>query len=237
MVCATRDVRHRAVQLDEGLELAARGLRQADAELSRAIDRLDRDARAARGADNDRVVDEWLDHMHAATFQGAAHSMAAVGMLAPLVESMFKCAFPAIRDRLIDARDSLVDAVRPNMPAGRRWDCRFARSGGQDLVRGVVELLDDTGLSANLPADLKPTLGALFGYRNKMLHCGFEWPEDERRLFGDRIAREWPSHWFKSATTDELPWMFYMSESFVDHCVATIDEIIVGLGRFVRTHG
>ena len=35
-----------------------------------------------------------VDHLHQSVFQDAAHSMAAVGMLAPFVESLFKQAFP-----------------------------------------------------------------------------------------------------------------------------------------------
>ena len=34
-----------------------------------------------------------------------------------------------------------------------------------------------------LPGDLEITLRALFAYRNKMLHCGFEWSEDETTKF------------------------------------------------------
>ena len=219
--------------------IAIRGMlqrqRAEDAELSAAITRLDGEARRLRGLANERAVDEWIDHLHASVFQGAAHSMAAVGMLAPLTESLLKRSFLGIRDLLVQRQDPLLYSVRPHMPEDQRWKCQCVAGGGVDLVRGVLELVNDLGLAAVLPSDLKPTLEALFGYRNKNLHCGFEWPEDERRKFAERLAREWPSHWFSSAETGGEPWIFYMSDEFVDHCLATVEAILDGLGGFVRS--
>ena len=40
--------------------------------------------------------------------------------------------------------------------------------------------------------------------------------------------------WFGRATTGGEPWVFYLSPAFVDHCLGTIDAVIVGLGAFVR---
>jgi hypothetical protein len=209
--------------------------RLADDELSRKIKVLDSEARRLVGLANWRASEEWCEHLHASAFQDAAHSMAAVGMLAPLIESMFKRAFLGIRDFLTQRQDPLAHSVRLHMPQDQRWDCRVARGGGDDFVRGVLELAGDLGLGAFLPNDLKPTLEALRGYRNKMLHDGFEWPDAERRKFAERVAREWPPHWFTSASTGGLPWIFYMSDAFVDHCLTTVDAILDGLGRFVRS--
>ena len=30
--------------------------------------------------------------------------------------------------------------------------------------------------------------------------------------------------------------MFYVTDAFVDHCLATVDQILDGLGAFVRRH-
>lgn len=209
--------------------------RVADGELSSKMQALEVAARRLVGLANARAVDEYGEHFHASVFQDAAHSMAAVGMLAPLIESMLKRAFLGIRDFLVQRQDPLIHSVRPHMPEALRWKCQCVRGGREDLVRGVLELVDDLGLSTFLPNDLKATLEALFGYRNKNLHCGFEWPEDELRKFDERFAREWPPHWFTSAKTGSQPWIFYMSDAFVDHCLTTVDAILDGLGRFVRS--
>src|SRR3989442_3103051 len=44
------------------------------------------------------AVDEWVDLLHDSVYQRATHSMAAVRMLAPLVESMFFVAFYKVRE-------------------------------------------------------------------------------------------------------------------------------------------
>jgi hypothetical protein len=91
-------------------------------------------------------------------------------------------------------------------------------------------LAEATGPISHLPNDLEPTLQARFGYRNKMFHKGFEWPVKERTNFERRIPEEgWPPEWFAEATTDEAPWIFYLTDTFIDHCLS-IDQIIEGLG-------
>lgn len=50
-----------------------------------------------RGDTASGAVDQWVSVLHDSVYQRAAHSMAAVGMLAPLVESMFDEAFHTTR--------------------------------------------------------------------------------------------------------------------------------------------
>ena len=201
---------------------AIRGLlrrhRQADDALSNEIKAIEAFAKQASGSANERAVDDWVDHLHQSVFQDAAHSMAAVGMLAPFVESLFKQAFPGIRDLLERNGRVLATHARWTMPKSRRWDCRYASLSPhtKHIVEGIMELAEATGLAADLPADLRKTLAALFGYRNKMFHLGFEWPDTERSAFERRIVDDgWPQDWFTQATTDGKPWVFYLSDTFV----------------------
>lgn len=84
-----------------------------------------------------------------------------------------------------------------------------------------------------LPQDLEPVLSALFAYRNKMFHGGFEWLSEElkdfERLLGENL---WPRDWFSGATVDDEPWMFYMTPLFVDHCLETAEKAITGIALF-----
>src|SRR2546430_12479329 len=57
---------------------------QEDAETERQIKEVDEYARKTSGWRNQRAVDEWVDLLHGSTYQGAAHSMAALGVLAPV---------------------------------------------------------------------------------------------------------------------------------------------------------
>jgi len=109
---------------------AIRGLlrlhRQADEALSNEIKAIEAFAAQASGDANEQAVDEWVDRLHQFVFQDAAHSMSAVGMLAPFVESLFKQAFPGLRN-LLDRNGRLAVAqVRCKMPKSKRWNCEYA---------------------------------------------------------------------------------------------------------------
>ncbi len=210
---------------------------QADEELAKEIRAIEAFAKQASGIANDRAVDEWVDHLHHSIFQDAAHSMAAVGMLAPLLESLFHHAFVGTRDLLTRHGWTAPAHARWRLLPEQHWDCGYTSAGRKHLVAGVVELAAITGLSEFLPANLKTTLDALFGYRNKMLHLGFEWPEPERLAFAKTIeVNGWDPAWFSKATSGGEPWMFYMSDAFIDHCLAMVEQIFDALGAFVRRH-
>src|SRR5271166_6841873 len=71
--------------------------RMANKELQDEINRIEEYARQTSGFRNERAVDEWIERLHGSVYQDAANSMAAVGMLAPLVESIFTQAFQSVR--------------------------------------------------------------------------------------------------------------------------------------------
>jgi len=210
--------------------------RRADDELLADIKRIEESAQRTRGLRNEQAVDEWTDHLNAAVFQDAAHSMAAVGMLAPLIESIFYQAFQGIRRHYREAGFPSPSHSRWQQPAEDQWDCHFVWNKGRrskKLVEGIMQLAEATTLSTYLPTGLLAILDALFEYRNKMFHCGFEWPVEERVRFQARIIdAKWPADWFAKATIGEKPWIFYLTDTFINLCLATVDEIIAGIGAF-----
>ena len=138
-------------------------------------------------------------------YQDAAHSMAAVGMIAPLIESAFRAAFRSIENEL-----------------PRR-----------NLVRTIVKRVEEVGMKDYLPADLETTLSALFEYRNKMFHGGFEWSSEELKKFERMLEEDHRPHdWFSMATSDDEPWMFYMTPAFVDRCLEMAEGVIRGIEKF-----
>ena len=84
--------------------VAIRGLlyrqERADRELSDRINEADAVARQTRGRADDHAVDVWVELAEMSCYQDAAHSMAAVGMIAPLIESAFRAAFRSIGNEL-----------------------------------------------------------------------------------------------------------------------------------------
>jgi hypothetical protein len=210
--------------------------KEEDEALDKEMEELGERARAGC----ERSNDAYGDRFYTSIYQGAAHSMAAAGMIIPLIESIFRHAFQELRKRS-ENREPPSAHGRWEQPAEDQWDCRFVWKKGkrtENVVEGILQLSEAVGLRPHLPKDLKPTLQALFEYRNKMFHCGFEWPLDDRQKFEKRIAEaNWPGLWFSKATSGGDPWIFYLSEDFIQHALQTIDLIIKGLGHFVQENG
>lgn len=175
------------------------------------------------------------DELHFSTFQDAAHSMAAVGMLAPLMEALFVAVFATFRGVEEKVGNSTKEETRQARSNSQFWDPHyyFGDTGQRvDLVAGIVQLASFTGLKVHLPDDLNKTLSALFYYRNMMFHNGFEWPEEARKAFVKHLKNQQiPDDWFKKSTKAGDPWIFYMSDDFINHCLKTLDGVIEGFGK------
>jgi hypothetical protein len=211
----------------------------ASKEFDAEIAQLEELAKKLSGASNERLTDEWVDRLHGGVYQAAAHSMSAVGMLAPFVESLFHQFFEGVGRKFFPATQPLTPHRRWDAAHAVQWDCHVViDSSGEvrtDLVRGIAQLSDAIGLGPFLPRSLDKTLNALFSYRNKMFHNGLEWPMEERLRFAKRIEDEsWPNEWFSRATSGDEPWIYYLSQSFIDHCLQTIVQILDGFSAFVQ---
>lgn len=178
----------------------------------------------------------WVDHLHYSVYHDAAHSMAAVGLIAPFVESIFYQSFRSIEREMTNKVSLPSDHKRWGLPAEDQWNCHYVWENGRqraNLVKGIMQLVHAVDLTGYLPDDLRLTLSALFEYRNKMFHCGFEWPL-ERRIHFDQRLSGWPKDWFIKATSGDAPWVFYMSPVFIVHCLDRTEDIVAGIGRFCK---
>ncbi len=205
-------------------------------DLSDTIARLDEQLSASDGEQADRLSDIRDDYLHESVYLDAARSMAAAALLSPLIESLFVTIFEGLRGRMLDF---------PHWSAGERsqlsradfWNPRLAVSNGKkvkNIVSGICQLADSLGLHPRLPENYDRTLAALFSYRNKMFHNGFEWPAAERTDFDRRIrSSQWPDHWFNKSSWGDKPWIFYMSQILIDDCLCMIDQLPEAVGGFV----
>jgi len=211
----------------------------ADARTTAEIKAVEEFARKNTGLRNEQAVDEWVDLLHSSTYESAAHSMAALGMLAPMIESLFCQAFQGIRREFYPGTSIPLGHARSGITKLETfWDCHFVfnaqseRKVQRDLVLGIMDLAEAVNLTPHLPAHLSATLVPLFRYRNKMFHFGFEWPSSECATFAQQIVE---SNWqtlFSSATRDDVPFIFYMSPSFISQCMTLIHELLESFGSF-----
>jgi hypothetical protein len=191
------------------------------------------------GGAQQHAIDESGENFYAMVYQGAAHSMAALGMIAPMYESMFVHAFQSIREVFRKAGVRLPAHARDGITnSDDFWDCHLVHSEKakyktrSDLVEGIMELADATELT--LPDGLERLLEALFSYRNKMFHCGFEWPQNECLKFAKRIEEKNWEGWFDRSEHGDEPRIFYMSDDFIKLCLEMIDKVLDALGRYCK---
>ncbi|MFC5343575.1 hypothetical protein ACETK8_10085 [Brevundimonas staleyi] len=223
--------------------LAVRSLlsrnRTADEALIEEISRLGKQAQAATGPNSWHLVDHHVDLLHGSVYHDAANSMSAVGMLAPMIESVFVGLF-----RSIGRQGWPLNSHKRSKRAGEGheafWNPQIyfpkpPETHRTDLTLGIPQLVEATGMEAAMAPDYKAVLKALFVYRNRMFHNGFEWPKATRAEFASLIETEgWPDDWFSRATSGGEPWVFYMSELLIERCFEVLDKALDGAGRHIR---
>lgn len=179
-----------------------------------------------------------VDTIHYSVFQDAAHSMSAVGMLAPFLESLFVSIFDELRAQERSNNNASEGDERGTGEKARYWDPHFVfeKSGyRKDLVAGIRQLSKSIGLNNYLPEEYDVMLSALLSYRNVMFHHGLEWPMKERFKFIQRIQDEnWPNNWFDTSRSGGEPWIFYITSDFVEHCLNCIEKILEGVGKYLE---
>ncbi|MCY4645673.1 MAG: hypothetical protein OXE73_02125 [Gammaproteobacteria bacterium] len=206
---------------------------EAEDKVAAEIERIETEIRARGGSS--WMESERISHLHSSTFLDAAHSMAAVGLIAPLIESLVDRAFRYLKRAVGDSYS--LGSGHERWQLDDRWDKRFVWKRGRrsrDIAKGIVQLAEAIDLRKHLPADLEKTLSALFAYRDRMFHGGLEWPEKDVKDFANLIASKGWTNCFTSADSGGDPWIFYLSREFTDHCLDTVDEIINGVGARVR---
>jgi hypothetical protein len=215
---------------------------QVDTETESQIKEGEEYARRTSGWRNQRALDEWVDLLHGSTYQGVAHSMAALGMLAPFYESMFFQAFQGIRKEYFGMGTVPAGHMRSGMAsADAFWDCHLLYNptmgrNEKKIVQGIEQLAEAVELTEHLPPELNKTLEALFSYRNKMFHGGFEWPLKECGKFTKRIEDENWQDWFSFAKRGDDPFIVYMTDAFITHCLDSVHQILNAFGAYCKAH-
>lgn len=56
---------------------------------------------------------------------------------------------------------------------------------------------------------------------------------EERLAFQKRVAG-WPQHWFQEAESGHKPWIYYLSDRFLEELMALVEKTLDDLGKFVE---
>ncbi len=213
---------------------------EADERLEARMKSFEEYARKSAGLSNERAVDLWGEYFYTSVYQSAAHSMAALGMIAPFFESMFFQAFHGIRRRYFEPNVIMHGARRLGINDPEQfWDChcyydRRKRKCKDNLVFGILQLSEAVELQPFLPNNLQSTLAALFSYRNQMFHNGFEWQQTRCDNFSARIVKSGWQEWFSASTRGDKPWIFYMTDKFIEHSLETAQKVLESFGRYAK---
>lgn len=170
-----------------------------------------------------------VDSLHGKVYQDAAHSMSAVVMLAPFLESLLIYIFKDIEKNCDRRRIPAKNGSRGELDKRIFWDPhQFRNSDGKwkrGLACGIIQLSESTVLRGYLPDDFSKIISALMAYRNKMFHNGFEWPTKERENFSNLMhEKEWPDSWFEATRDGDHFWIYFMSNEFINLCLDLTDK-------------
>lgn len=206
------------------------------------------------------LEDQWLDEVYTAPYVKAAHSLAAVAMLASLYETVFCRAFKKIHEHFGETkpadherRSKIKNKWKTNPKNKDRrespWNCKCYWDNEEgttkwNIAKGIHQLAEAINLFPNSQETLAVTLEVLFRYRNAMAHKGIEWPVDERNKFMKDIPNAEFKKWFateplpcdKVRKEDVPPCLFYMTDEFIKHCITTLEACISGIGAYCEKH-
>jgi hypothetical protein len=167
---------------------------------------------------------------HESVYWDAAYSMAAVGQIAPLLESLMTDYFKGLGKRHSDA---MFESNRFKNIREIAWDPHYVFDKGEireDLCDGLDQLIKDLELKSKLPEYTSKIFRALMVYRNKMFHNGLEWPEKQRKKFAEFIQQQKIEKWFTYSICGNDTWIYYMEEVFIDECLKLAKFLIGNLG-------
>ncbi|MBY3097541.1 hypothetical protein [Rhizobium laguerreae] len=215
--------------------------RQAGEAFSKAIKDDAAEVEAYDGPHHDHWVNQHVDMIHESVYHDAAESMAAIGMIAPLVESTLGQSLAALGDmygrKNINPGDHKRWKRAENHEA--RWNCQFyfdsEKKAKNNIILGLPQLAGACGLDKFLSQDFLNWFEAMFMYRNFMFHGGFEWTIERRESFEKQIEKKGWDRVFTCSTTNHRPWIYYIKDEAIVALPTMVEDMLDSLGRFTKS--
>jgi len=218
--------------------------REARENFSAYIKQNEDEVEAYTGPHHDHYVDQHVDLLHETVYRDAAESMAAIGMIAPMVESILCQALAALgkmyQEKKISppAHKRWTRADQANCPWELRWNCQFhlndKNEAKNNIPLGFPQLAEACGLAQHLSSDFLTWFKAMFNYRNFMFHGGFEWSVGNRQKFMEMIEKEGWQQFFTCSTYGGEPWIYYLSNETIDGMPDRVGTMLDELGQFAK---
>jgi hypothetical protein len=186
----------------------------------------DRIQEAKKNGDSDAYIEGCIE----GTYAHIGYCHTAVAALAPMFEGMFAHEFMVLRlingDKVPDGehRRCKKDAEvfwNPKLSVNRKDELE------QNVQQGSVQILTALNLIKRFPPKFKSATEALFTYRNRSLHDGYEWPKEKRVKFKKLIDGHGWGDWFSWARENGDPWIAYMNDEFIRECFNVAGDSVV----------
>lgn len=224
---------------------AIRGLLHRNARASEAVHQEIRDSEseitAYGGPHHEHYIENHVYLLQQSIYSEAANSMAAIGMIAPMLESVFAEAFRELGAMYI-TKDLQPPEDKRWTRAGsnnERWNVQkyFDKDGvmRNDIISGIKQLSAASGVKPFLPPDVWKWIDAMLHYRNSMFHGGFEWAEQKRENFQKMIIKHGWQEYFDCAKSDHKPWVFYLTADTINNIPLIMNKILDGLAAFAKS--
>lgn len=173
-------------------------------------------------------------------FFGAACSQIIAASFCPLLESLFTRAFDRFRlacQCLAQPNHVRWTAQLTQSDEFKRWSpCwhfyKQDRPPRNDFLKGYRQVLEAIGFDGTLPekSHEAQVMAALFMYRNKSLHHGYEWPERTRAAFVENLKQQSRAYqrwkdWFFVCEYGGKPWIITSSKRLAVDAVEAVKTI------------
>lgn len=184
---------------------------------------------------NDNFIEHISDKSYELQFWDLSYSMTAVGLLAPFMESFITNFFKHYSSEILKINEG--DSKREKVFISKQWDPHMyidAKIIKTDFVKGALQLFKQIGINTYLPKNTYKILQALFRYRNKMVHNGYEWPKEKCEIFEKEIKENNWQAWFDSSgTKGNVPDLFFMNKKYINECIVLGDNFFDAFANFV----
>ncbi len=173
---------------------------------------------------------------YAREFVSVACSQVVVGAICPLFEFLFIRAFGRFQN-MFQQTELTKSHIRwtADMDEDKRWNPKFYydkkdKKTKENLPDGYWQLLEAIGHADSISDLDAEIIYALFLYRNRVLHSGYEWPKNVRKKFCDVLKDRSKNYsrwmdWFEVGRDDNEPWIIASTKLLADDAMTSIKTV------------